>query len=284
MNEETINRRMKTPAARSMHGANLWITLAGRCGYTAKGVIFIIIGVLAAYSAISASAANDGTRSAMRHVEDLPFGQFLLVALTLGLVLHAVWRFAQAWADTEKKGAAAKGIVIRAVYAVIGFIYLGLAFSAVKIILGIGEISGFRSENWTDWLLAQTFGQWLVGVASLVVAGIGLFQFYQATTAKFQETLRLGTMSERRKSWLTRIGRFGFAARGAVFGIISFFLISAAYQAKAGEIRGLGGALHALELQPFGAWLLGLTAAGFIAYGGLMLVLAKYRLMVVEED
>ncbi|MDQ6785867.1 MAG: DUF1206 domain-containing protein [Acidobacteriota bacterium] len=44
----------------------------------------------------------------------------------------------------------------------------------------------------------------------------------------------------------------------------------------------MGNAMHAVEQQPFGAWLLGLTAAGFIAYGLFMFVQTKYRRMIVE--
>ena len=53
--------------------------------------------------------------------------------------------------------------------------------------------------------------------------------------------------------------------------------ILAAVQAEPDTARGLGGALATLAEQPAGPWLLGLVAAGLIAYGLFMLVQARYR-------
>ncbi|MGI8654898.1 MAG: DUF1206 domain-containing protein, partial [Pyrinomonadaceae bacterium] len=206
--------------------------------------------------------------------------QFMLVAVAVGLVFHAVWRLVQAFMDTENKGSEIKGFVARGVYAAIALIYIGLAFSAVKIVLGV-KSGGIWTQSWTAWLLALPFGAWLVGLAGAIVFAVGFYQFYQTFTAKFRENLMFGEMSQTQEKWATRVGRFGFAARGVVFCIIGFFLVLAAYQANAGKIRDLAGALHAVEQQSFGAWLLGLVAAGFISYGLFMFVLAKYRRMVI---
>lgn len=81
---------------------------------------------------------------------------------------------------------------------------------------------------------------------------------------------------------MTRAGRFGLAARGVVFSIIGGFLIVAAVQSDPNESRGLGGALRALAEQPYGPWLLGVTAAGLIAYGIYSVMLARYRRMTVR--
>jgi hypothetical protein len=62
-----------------------------------------------------------------------------------------------------------------------------------------------------------------------------------------------------------------------VFGITGLFLIQAAYRSNAGEAEGLGGALRALEQQPFGPWVLGVVALGLVSYGLYMFVMALYR-------
>jgi hypothetical protein len=282
MNEREIGDQVKDEVKKAGGEASPWLVLLGRFGYAAKGVVVIIVGVLAAYSAISRDAANDGTRSALRHIVELPFGQFLLVAVAAGLASHALWQFVQAFMDTENKGSEAKGVAARTSYAFTALVYLGLAFSAGKIVLG-ARSSGesIWSQSWTARLLGQPFGGWLVAVAGAVVVGIGIFQFYQAYSAKFRENLLLTEMSKTQEKWATRFGRFGFAARGVVFCIIGFFLVLAAYQTDAHETHGLGGALHVIEQQPFGAWLLGLVAAGFISYGCFMFVLARYRRMII---
>ena len=280
MNKRENNGKVKEDVKETIRQASPWLVWLGRIGYIAKGTIFIIVGFLAAYSAFTASAADDGTTSAMRHIEELPFGQILLIIVAVGLVFHALWRFIQAFMDTENRGSDAKGYIARVIYAIIGLIYIGLAFSAVKIVLDV-QSGGTKTQNWTAWLLAQFFGQWLVAIVGAVIIAVGIYQFYRAYTAKFREKLLLEEMSEIEKTWATYIGRIGFAARGVIFGIIGLFLLLAAYRANSGAARGLGGALRSLEQQPFGAWLLGFAAAGFICYGLFMFVFAKYRRMVI---
>ncbi len=72
--------------------------------------------------------------------------------------------------------------------------------------------------------------------------------------------------------------RFGVAARGVVFVIAGVFLVLAALRTDEQEVRGLGGALSAILEQPFfGNFLLGIVAVGLVAYGLLMVAVARYR-------
>ncbi len=61
-----------------------------------------------------------------------------------------------------------------------------------------------------------------------------------------------------------------------MFGIIGVFVIVAALQFDPSEAAGLGGALQELLRQPFGSWVLGVVALGLVAYGLLMLAVARY--------
>ena len=73
------------------------------------------------------------------------------------------------------------------------------------------------------------------------------------------------------------LGRAGYAARGVVFVVIGAFLVVAAYQSDPSEARGLGGALLALQGQPFGRALFGLVALGLAAFGAFGFLEARYR-------
>ena len=136
---------------------------------------------------------------------------------------------------------------------------------------------GGSPDDWTARLMAQPFGRWLVVIAGAVIVGAGLYQFYKAYKADFRDELNLGAMSGRVKTWTTRSGRLGYAARGVVFGVIGIFLVQAALQTDPDEARGLGGALNTLASQPFGPYLLGAVALGLVAYGIFMFVMARYR-------
>lgn len=269
-------------ARRAADQARPGIEWLGRLGYAAKGVVYALVGILAAQAALGRGGATTGTEGAFERILQAPFGRLLLGIAALGLVGHAIWRFAQAGMDTENKGTDAKGIVTRAAYAVIGLIYIGLSLSALRLALGSSSDNSDQTQSRTAWLLAQPFGRWLVGLVGLTVVGVGLFQLYRAYRTEFREHLRLGEMSASHDRLVTAIGRLGYAARGIVFGIIGGFLIVAGLQSQPEAARGLGGALDTLARQPQGKWLLGIVAAGLIAYGSFMLVQARYRRMLIR--
>ena len=258
--------------------ANPWAERLFRFGYAAKGVVYAIVGWLAASAALGPGGRTTGTRGALRSLVNQPFGRILLGFVAIGLSGYVLWRLVQAIMDTENQGTDAKAIIVRLSYAGNGLIYGGLAVTAVKIIFGEVDIdNGYGSIDWTALLLAQPLGQWLVGTVGAVVIGLGFYEFYQAYTAKFCRKFNLNEMSDTEKTWATRIGRFGLAAKGVVYSIIGFFLIQAARQSKSKQVRGLEGALDSLARQPYGRWLLGVVALGLIAYGVYYIVQARYR-------
>jgi len=254
-----------------------WVEPLARLGYAAKGVVYGIVGLLAAQAAVSAGGRTTDTQGALSAIVTQPFGKVLLSLVAIGLIGYVVWRFVQAIKDPEDKGTDTKGILQRIGYAISGIIYAGLALSAVRIILGSASGNSNSTQDWTARLLSQPFGQWLVGTVGAFIIGLGFYQFYKAFTTKFRKELNLSELSDTEQKSVKAISRFGLAARGVVFCLIGFFLIQAARKSDAGEAGGLGEALETLQEQPYGAWLLGIVALGLIAYGIYMVMQARYR-------
>lgn len=254
-----------------------WVERLARFGYAAKGVVYGIVGLLAAQAAFGAGGKTTDTQGALQEIVTQPFGQILLALVAIGLFGYVIWQFVQAIKDPEHKGTDAKGILQRIGYAISGIIYAGLALSAVRIILGSGGGNSNSTEDWTARLLAQPFGQWLVGTIGAFIIGLGFYQFYKAFTTKFRKEFNLTDLSDTEQKSVKGISRFGLAARGVVFCIIGFFLIQAARQSDATEVQGLGEALQTLSQQPYGKWLMGIVALGLIAYGIYMVMQARYR-------
>lgn len=258
--------------------ANPWVERLARLGFVAKGIVYITIGALAIQAALGSGGATTDSRGAIETLGQQPFGRVLLGVLAVGLLGHALWRFVEAAVDPERSGTAAKGLARRIGYAGIGVAYIGLALTAVQLMRGADDAGGDSTAGWTARLMDEPFGRVLVGLIGLGVIGVGLYQFYQAYSAKFKQKLKLGEMSGTEQQWTIRSGRFGHAARGVVFGIVGGFLVQAALQYDPQKAQGLGGALQALaERQPFGPWLLGIVAVGLVAYGVYMLISARYR-------
>jgi len=268
---------LEQPARRA--ASHPWIEKLARLGFAAKGIVYFVVGLLAAQAAFGTGGKTTDSSGALSTIVTQPFGKFLLALVTIGLIGYALWRLVQTIFDPEHAGepTKAKQIAQRIGYGLSALTYSGLALTAIKLIMGNPTSGGDSTQDWTARFMAQPFGRWLVGLAGLVVIGVGLAYLYEAFKAKFQRHFNLNLMSESEQQWTKRLGQFGIAARGIVFGIIGLFLTLAALRQNANEARGLGGALAALAAQPFGPWLLGIVALGFIAYSIYSLIEARYR-------
>lgn len=247
-----------------------------RLGYGARGVVYCLVGALALLAAIGSGGRTEGSRGALQTVLAQPFGQFWLILIALGLFGFCAWRILEALTDADKRGSDMKGWGVRGAHLVGGFIYAGLALSALNLALGRGSggSEDRAAQDWTAWLMSQPFGQWLVGLVGLAVAGAGLAFLVKAWRGNVAERLLLPAD---KRTWICTLGRAGFAARGVVFLLIGGFLGLAALHASSSEAHGLGGALQALQQQPYGWVLLALTALGLLAFGLFGLVQARYR-------
>lgn len=254
-----------------------WVETFARAGYTAKGVVYIVVGVLAAQVAFGAGGATEGAQGAIQEIATAPFGQTLLVLTALGLACYAVWRFVEAVVDPDKHRTDAKGVAKRTGYAVSGLVNLGLALFAAQLLIGTGGGDDSSRAEWTARVMRQPFGLWLVGIAGAIVIGVGLRHFYRAFNATFMEKYKASEMTSTTQKWAKRAGQWGLSARGVVFVIIGLFLIQAAMRADPQETGGLGEALATLAQQPYGPWLLGLVALGLVAYGIYCFSYARYR-------
>lgn len=251
-----------------------------RVGYAMRGVLYIVIGILAVQLAVGHSSKAADQQGALQIISQQPFGKFLLVVVAIGLLAYGLWSLIQAVFDTEGKGKKAKGIVSRLGYAGIGVSYLVLAFGTFQLIMGSGsgtKGSNASTQGWTARLLHFPFGQFLVALVGLIVLAIAGYMFYKAYSAKFQQQLDLSSVSASLKKGLIFLGRFGYGAFGVVFTIIGIFLIVAAIHGNSSQAKGLDGALLVLSQQPFGQVLLIIVAIGLIAYGAYSFVEARYR-------
>src|SRR5919206_2420624 len=250
--------------------------LAARLGYAARGVVYLVVGGFAILAALGSGDRPTGKKGALQALLDEPFGSVLLGIVALGLLGFALWRALQALLDVDRYGREPKALVRRTAYAVSATIYAALAVWAAKAAFGAsGRAGGDQSaREWTASLMAEPFGRWLVATVGAVVIGTGIAIGLRGWKGDFER--RLGLSRESRR-WVMPMGRFGFLARAVVFLLIGAFLILAAVHANSAEAKGLAGALAALQRQPYGWVLLGITALGLLAFGAFEFVMAAYR-------
>ncbi|MBE9104862.1 DUF1206 domain-containing protein, partial [Nostoc cf. edaphicum LEGE 07299] len=220
---DPLPENIKQPVRQA--ASSLWVEQLARLGYAAKGLVYFIVGLLAAQAAFGSGGKTTNTSGALETIVTQPFGKFLLAIVTLGLIGYALWRFVQTILDPEHSGKEmnAKRIVKRLGYAFSAIAYLSLAVTSIKLIMGSSSSDSDSVEDWTIYFLNQPFGRWLVVLLGLTVIGVGISYLYRSYKGKFRKHFKLYQMTQTEQIWAMRLGRFGIAARGIVFGIIGIF-------------------------------------------------------------
>ena len=258
-------------AARGVTTSPLMETLM-RLGYVARGLVYGMIGVLAFQVALGVGGALADPQGAIVALGKTPLGGALLYGVLVGLIGYALWGVIRAVFDPLHKGADPKGIVERVGYAVSGLSYMLLAFATYGLITGGASAArngaqAAQTQQTTASILSKSWGPWVVGIAAVILIGVGLSQVFQGLRPDFERQFQPYALSSNQRKWIDRLGRFGTAARGVVFTLVGMFLFLAAFHHDPSQAKGIDGVLAVLLHQPYGAWLLGVIALGLIAFG-----------------
>lgn len=244
-----------------------------RAGFAARGVVYVIMGILAIKLALGNSGTSANQQGAMRAIAQQPFGKVLLVLVAIGLGGYSLWRLARAALGHGPEDSDS-GFDRVAAFAS-GVVYAGLCAIAVEILLGSGSSGGAKKT--TAGVFGWPAGTWLVGIAGVVLIGVGLYQGYRGISKDFLKDSKTEQMSARTRRWVEWIGTFGHLARAVVFCLVGVFLIKAAVDYNPDKAVGLDGALAKVDHASYGPFLLGLIAAGLIAFGTYSLSDARFR-------
>ncbi|SRR5712691_2110624 len=254
-------------------------TLKGlaKAGFTARGVMYILIGWIALLVAFGHAPASADNRGALEIVDSTAIGMFVLWLLAIGFAGLALWRLAQAIyggpnAHEHKTSERLLAVVRTALYAF-------LSFSTFKFALGSGgpKSSNQQSADLTATLLKYPGGQIAVVLVGLVLIGAGGYLIWQAWQRAFLKTLQTGQMTTRQRQLANRLGLIGGIARGLVFAGVGVFFMVAGVEHNPGEAKGIDATLRSFAHAPLGPFLLALIAVGLVIFGGYSFVEARWR-------
>ncbi|SDH12980.1 DUF1206 domain-containing protein [Klenkia brasiliensis] len=251
-----------------------------RVGLLAYGLVHLLIAWLALQLAWGGGGGSTDQSGAMQTLASEPFGKPLLWVVGIGLIALALWQLTEVlrWTgglsgsgDAKKK--AVTGIV-KCVAKVV--VYAFLAFTALRFAAGGGSSSSSQQQQTTSGTFALPGGRFLVGVAGLVVIGVGIYQVIKGLRTKFLDEIDTSSASSQEVRVVRRLGQVGYVAKGAAFVVVGGLLTYAAITFDPSKATGLDGAMHTILQAPFGRLLLTLVALGIAAFGVFCFFRARY--------
>jgi uncharacterized membrane protein YidH (DUF202 family) len=251
---------------------------AARAGLSARGVIYLLVGALAAQIAFGDTGKQADRGGALAELSQKPFGAVLLWALGIGLVGMALWRLSEVlFGSVGKDGGSPRKRLLAAVR--LGFYsfvaYSVLSFAATRH--QSGGSSDQQSRDATAKVMELPGGQWLVGAAGIAVIAAGGWIGVRAAMRKYHDKMRMGQMSRRTRQLVDVTGVAGGVARGLVFAAAGLFAVRAAVDYEPDKAKGLDDTLRTFAGTPLGPWLLVIVAVGLVLFGVFSFAMARWR-------
>ncbi|MBL1102274.1 DUF1206 domain-containing protein [Streptomyces sp. 205] len=265
--------RTRTPG----EAADRAIEAAARCGLTARGVLYLLVGLLALRIAFGDGGEQADRGGALEVLAGQPFGSVLVWAVGVGVAGMALWRLSEAaFGAAGPDGRTAKKRLASTARAV----FYGVVASSVLSFAAGEQGSGSsdkQSQDVTAHALDLPYGSWLVGIAGAAVTVAGIWIALRAVRRGFRKHLAMAGTPRKVKRTVYALGVCGGAARGVVFAVAGGFAVTAARRYDPDEAKGLDDTLRAFAGTSAGPWLLVAVAVGLALFGVFSFAMARWR-------
>ena len=248
-----------------------------RLGYASKAVVYAVVGGLATAAAMTRGGRVTDTSGALRVILTQPYGHALLIVLAIGLFGYAVWRILDAFMDPDRHGVAFHGLLIRIGNVIRAIVYGALGLEAFRLVRGLRRSRGNDTELWTARVMDLPFGEWLVGLAGLVIAVYGVAQIIGSLKPGMDRSVDLSAIPRRFRNAAVNVSRFGVGVRGVIIAAAGTSLFRAALERNPSRAAGTRESIVELAGVVNGRWLLAAIGAGLIAYAIDQAIHARYR-------
>ncbi|HEX3563726.1 MAG TPA: DUF1206 domain-containing protein [Acidimicrobiales bacterium] len=250
-----------------------WLSRVARFGLACRGIVYLVIALLALNLARGrGQSGQPDTRGALETIARHPFGHALVLAIGVGFGCLAVWQAilaARAATGSGKRRLAAAGKAI---------IDAALCVSALAIAAHrqAGAGGDKQAVDVTGRVMAHAAGRYVVGAAGIVIGIAGLAMIVKGLRRRYDVEVHISDVPRSVRRTFAAIGGLGMLARGAIVGLLGYFVVEAAVTFNPAHAKGLDGVLASVLHDPWGPWLLSAIAVGLACFGLFSILEARY--------
>ncbi|HKA36894.1 MAG TPA: DUF1206 domain-containing protein [Thermoanaerobaculia bacterium] len=241
-----------------------------RVGYSAVGLLYATIGVVAARIAFlgakDRAAGMDGSLAVLFRQQE---GRTILAVVAGGLACFAAWRLIQTFTFQGD-------FITRVGWAITAIGYAALTWTAIGLLLRFPRGENFERMG-VGMLLPSPLGRGALRLAAAILIVVGVVAIFQGVTGRLPRWLRAAGQRRPLKKVALRIARFGLSARGVVGIVMGWLLLKAVATFNPRVAKEIGGSLKFLSDSAGGPILMGVVALGLLSYGLAMWAVAFSR-------
>ncbi len=242
-----------------------------RFGFFARGLVYVLVGWVAARVALLQRGRATGPVDALARTLTGWNGRLVLAVVAAGLFAFVLFRAAQC-------------VRTRRRFAQIGYVAsalgnLFLAISAVRLFFQLragGDAAGLRELG--SRLVSDAWGRGALELGGAIAVVVGGVEMARALLDRLPADFTAAIMARESKRWTSALARGGVFAHGLVLAVAGASVCSAGLEGNPRALSGMGAALRTIKRADAGPVLFALVAAGLLAYGLSLFVLAGHGL------
>jgi hypothetical protein len=269
MRDGPSSKRSRGKSSRANgQGKDSGLETLARFGFFARGIVYLVIGGVAARAAVLQRGRATGPAGALKTILQGWHGRVILGIVAAGLVSFLVFRIAQI--------ARARGSIQRVVHLVSAIGIFLLAFSATRLLVMSRGRGSMPLREWGSVLLEQAWGPVALALGGAIAIIAGTVEVIRALLDKLPNDFAAASIAKGNKTATSRLARVGLLAHGIVIITIGTSVLRAGLEVSSRQLVGTGGAIRRLSDSATPALFVAISV-GLMAYGASLIVLAAHR-------